>query len=436
MFCEARRPALPRVALAAVMSCAFAPVRAQPAAAPSALPAPIGVVAPGDCWRQVAADTPLDKHLARCAALGVDMVRLQLRGRNGGTVEACATEAACSPLPGVLASSPSPALLLETPVGLLDTVQAEVTRAGAADRVRIAPQVDRPAATAAPRLLAPGVRYWSERRNHPRPAMVHVVEVDLSQAGTLEFVATPSLPTPADAAGPVGTGYFAVQKTSEFARQNGLLAAVNASYFLPFDGGRLMFKPYVPQPGSPASVAPARLQDARPDGDAASDPRADGMVCLRPGSFSLHRGACPADSRPAFAAGPVLIEQGQVRPLTAREAQQQPDATGMARYFREPEPRTALGLDAAHQRAWMVVVDGRQGGYSEGMTLPELARLFQSLGATDAINLDGGGSSTLVLSGQVANSPIHTSIPGRERPVANHFGLRLLPLPNASPKTP
>ena len=73
----------------------------------------------------------------------------------------------------------------------------------------------------------------------------------------------------------------------------------------------------------------------------------------------------------------------------------------------------------------MVVVDGRQAGYSEGMTLPELARLFESLGATDAINLDGGGSSSLALSGELANSPIHTSIPGRERPVANHFGLRL-----------
>jgi exopolysaccharide biosynthesis protein len=53
------------------------------------------------------------------------------------------------------------------------------------------------------------------------------------------------------------------------------------------------------------------------------------------------------------------------------------------------------------------------------------------MGATEAINLDGGGSSTMVLklgvTPQVVNSPIHTSIPGRERPVANHLGLRLLP---------
>ncbi len=255
--------------------------------------------------------------------------------------------------------------------------------------------------------------------------MVHVLEVDLQQAGAVEFVATPSLAVPTGATEPAGTGYFAVQKTSDFARQQGLLAAVNASYFLPFDGGRLMFKPYVPQAGNPATVAPARLQDARPEGDTASDPRADGMVCLQPGSFLILRGACPAGSQPAFAAGPVLIGQGRRLPLLAREPQQQPDASGMPRYFRDPEPRTALGLDATNRRAWMVVVDGRQAGYSEGMTLPELARLFESLGATDAINLDGGGSSSLALSGELANSPIHTSIPGRERPVANHFGLRL-----------
>ncbi|MNP65019.1 hypothetical protein D3C76_1605730 [compost metagenome] len=52
-----------------------------------------------------------------------------------------------------------------------------------------------------------------------------------------------------------------------------------------------------------------------------------------------------------------------------------------------------------------VVVDGRNEGYSRGMTLTELADLMQDLGATEAYNLDGGGSSTMYFMGRVVNNP-------------------------------
>ena len=50
-------------------------------------------------------------------------------------------------------------------------------------------------------------------------------------------------------------------------------------------------------------------------------------------------------------------------------------------------------------------MDGRQPGFSDGMTLGEAADLLIGLGATDAINLDGGGSTTFVVKGAVANKP-------------------------------
>lgn len=81
----------------------------------------------------------------------------------------------------------------------------------------------------------------------------------------------------------------------------------------------------------------------------------------------------------------------------------------------------------------MVVVDGRQEGYSIGATLQALTDLFVELGASDAINLDGAASTTLAVAGEggaprIPNRPIHTGIPGRERPVANHIALvRRLP---------
>ena len=88
-----------------------------------------------------------------------------------------------------------------------------------------------------------------------------------------------------------------------------------------------------------------------------------------------------------------------------------------------------VALDAAGTTLLLVVVDGRQPNYSGGVTLPELADLVVEFGGWAALNLDGGGSSTLVAEGpdgrpRVLNSPIHgRHPPGRERPVANHLGV-------------
>jgi exopolysaccharide biosynthesis protein len=92
------------------------------------------------------------------------------------------------------------------------------------------------------------------------------------------------------------------------------------------------------------------------------------------------------------------------------------------------EPRSAIGLDRRGRRLILVVVDGRQTGYSEGANLAELGNILINAGAYLAMNLDGGGSSTLVVenaSGQpeVLNSPIDGQITGRERPVGNHLGI-------------
>ena len=94
----------------------------------------------------------------------------------------------------------------------------------------------------------------------------------------------------------------------------------------------------------------------------------------------------------------------------------------------EVHPRTAIGYSKNGKFLYLVVVDGRQPFYSQGMTLAELAKLMIDLGAHDAMNLDGGGSSTMVIRGgdgnpRILNSPIDLYIPGRERPVANHFGI-------------
>ena len=77
------------------------------------------------------------------------------------------------------------------------------------------------------------------------------------------------------------------------------------------------------------------------------------------------------------------------------------------------EPRTALGYNA--DTLFLIVADGRQPKYSTGLTLYELASILSDLGATEAINLDGGSSSTFVVNDAVINKPSGQ----REREVLN-----------------
>jgi exopolysaccharide biosynthesis protein len=93
-------------------------------------------------------------------------------------------------------------------------------------------------------------------------------------------------------------------------------------------------------------------------------------------------------------------------------------------------PRTAVGVSKNGRWIYLVVIDGRQPFYSEGATFTQLADIMIELGAHFAMNLDGGGSSTMAVAGEdgspvILNSPIDSYIPGRERPVANHLGIYL-----------
>ncbi|MFH2032379.1 MAG: phosphodiester glycosidase family protein [Bacteroidota bacterium] len=78
-------------------------------------------------------------------------------------------------------------------------------------------------------------------------------------------------------------------------------------------------------------------------------------------------------------------------------------------------PRTAVGYNQDKTKLFLVTVDGRQ-TTSVGMSLPELADFMLSIGCYTAVNLDGGGSTTMVVRNKIVNSP---SDPGGERRVAN-----------------
>jgi hypothetical protein len=109
----------------------------------------------------------------------------------------------------------------------------------------------------------------------------------------------------------------------------------------------------------------------------------------------------------AIGGGPRLVANGAKYITSATEHFRSDVAYGAA-------PRTAVGVTAGGD-VLLVAVDGRQAGYSVGATLGELADFLIKLGAKDAMNLDGGGSTTLVVRGRVVNRPSD----GGQRRVSN-----------------
>lgn len=238
------------------------------------------------------------------------------------------------------------------------------------------------------------------------PQAIHVLRIDLTRPG-IELEVTPGDPS--------GGRGFRAQTTTEFLVRNRMSAAVNASFFDPFKSGTPGGDDYYPRSGDPVDVLGLSMHAGKTDSPPNNDSKINGAVCIRkPATVSIVRGqVCPPGTDEALAAGPVLLAGGEPQPHTLSMT---------ARH-----PRTAFGLSADRRTAWMVVVDGRQ-LTSVGATLPEMAGIFQRLGAAEALNFDGGGSTALVIADEdpprVVNVPIHTGVLGRERPSANHLGVR------------
>jgi len=111
----------------------------------------------------------------------------------------------------------------------------------------------------------------------------------------------------------------------------------------------------------------------------------------------------------ALASGPILMLDGKVPPFPAEGS-----------FYQMRHPRTIFGWDAAGT-AYMVVVDGRFPGQAAGMSILELTVIARLLGMKDAINLDGGGSSTLWTDRTgVINYPY-------DNRVFDHAGMRKVP---------
>jgi hypothetical protein len=149
----------------------------------------------------------------------------------------------------------------------------------------------------------------------------------------------------------------------------------------------------------------------------------------RPGGSITVRTQVLADDRPLDLAGgagvvnggPRLVREGQVEITAAAEGfhwEENPEF-----YYRfgvRRNPRTLAGV-TAEGKVLLVTVDGRRPGVSVGASFQESGRIMQALGAVEAVNLDGGGSTAMVVGEDLVNTPSDAS---GERAIADAVVIR------------
>jgi hypothetical protein len=252
----------------------------------------------------------------------------------------------------------------------------------------------------------PGVATAQLQLSEPRQAVLHMARVDL-RTPCLQWLATPPAGLGEAPLAPPGrhTPETIGVKTSTFLRQHQLHLAINAA----------PFGPVVDQEGLLMDVAGFQVSQGRPVSGPSKDYpalllMADGSVRIQPPPFP-QQGVLNA-----VGGFDIVLRDGQdVAPKAVVPS---------------VHPRTAVGVSSDGRWMWLLVVDGRQMDYSLGATLHDLAAWLRALGASEGINLDGGGTSALVLRGssgqaELVNRPIHRNIPGNERVSASHLGLRV-----------
>ena len=198
--------------------------------------------------------------------------------------------------------------------------------------------------------------------------------------------------------------------TSALGRENGALAAVNGSFFhmkAPYGGSTY------------TRINGVRVSENAPVENFRRDPQRSGAIVVSGGRFSVVSGFGPErgfeESLPGetvLTCGPMLLQGGarcELHPF---------------KFNTNRHPRTAFGIRDDGTLVFLVA-DGRN-AQAAGLTMAELQQIMIWLGCTDAVNLDGGGSSAMVVRGSVVNHPCdnRTFDSAGERPVANAWVIR------------
>ena len=229
-----------------------------------------------------------------------------------------------------------------------------------------------------------GITYIDRTESAPRAVHMHIVQVDLTAPGVRVTLSPPA-----------GSREVIRQTTLEFLRRERAQLAVNAHYFLPF-----------PSDDREAWVIGIAASEGRVFSAFESPEQSYALVADAPGlnidrdnhATIVHRDRSQPDGR--HVAEPVTLWTtiaGSAQIVTGGAV-----SIPNLEWYRAAQARTAAGLSRDGRTLTLFTVD-RRGG-SEGMEVGEVAALLiGDYGVWDAINLDGGGSTTLVLEDPVTH---------------------------------
>lgn len=251
-----------------------------------------------------------------------------------------------------------------------------------------------------------GIEETSIGLTTPRPLRVHALRVSLTEAGVRLVTDDDNGPLPEETNG---------LKTSTFLMRKGCQAAINGAPFWPGQKDEDQ-----PQNVVGLVVSGGKLVSPVDGGNKA---RA-ALVVRAAGSAKIERPPIDLAGIDIAVGGYGVVLEGGIVTRPAKES---------ADIVEGRHPRSAIAVAGGGRTLLMVVVDGRQLGYSEGVDLLELGELLRLLGAEAGVNLDGGGTSVLAVADgekgyRLVSRPIDGNVPGNERISASHLGVYARPL--------
>ena len=250
-----------------------------------------------------------------------------------------------------------------------------------------------------------GISYYAETRTSP-PQLLFVAEVDL-QNPKVHLKVAPGGPDP-DGDGKWET---TLMPPTEIAAREHFDLVINGDFFdanqvKDAEGAAARYRP-----GQWASVIGTAVTDGK--AWATSQVARPCLVVHRDGHVTIEPLTTPPmDGQEVIGGNVMLVQDGKnVAPANNKAL----------------HPRTVVGLDAGGRKLTILVVDGRLPGIAIGMSYADLAREMIRLGCTQALNLDGGGSSLLAVRNAATGRMKIVNLPtdGRERAVAEVLGVNV-----------
>lgn len=239
---------------------------------------------------------------------------------------------------------------------------------------------------------------WTEVRSEPRPLRIHYLKAALDVPELEVFTMTGEDP---DGLGPAESR---LTMPGDLVMKYEALAAVNANAFAAVDNQ-----------GRPGwfEGRPVDILGMAASGRKIISPNENGRI-----PFWIDASGRPRIGAPAIAESVAEAISDWFSPLILNSRVVADPAD------RALHPRTAVGFDDSGKWLLLVVVDGRQPGFSEGVTLLELAGILQAQGCSQSINTDGGGSSIMLVRYDSELRTVNSPSDRKPRPVPVMLGVR------------